>query len=596
MTKNIKNDRKMMERKVQQMQIKTKTISCHYDSIFCMEHNNRDIISANVDITRTPNNYNCVVTGGKVLLDYEIPMCWLEIRKEYRKIVQLYWQEQSAVKSRMYDEYWECVRRLNRLYYTHGETLGLAGTVLSRNSDPIGFLERWKREQQYLKGMRELKDEISSKEIEMILSNTMKHAHGNSIRLGLLEYDRIHETHYLERMDRAISKMAEYVEDLDNMELRLATEADTVPRFATIEEIYDHVYEPSFRAFQDKQRPCRRYEGTYLAQIRERQARERQKKQQNKNSKCHTPAEAIEFVIGIGDMDNTGYICAPEDAYKSEILLKDYCDYLLTNAPNICVVTTKELDNPNWQPPFNNGLIVLNMVVHADEATPGIHLTCIPYSRGCKRGPAVQASLGRAMAGMGYPSTWKDILDENGERIPKRDRKGDIVMNKDGSIRYQQEPDRQGVIDWIEDQKAWLQTQMQRRYDWSREYKGSHVRGNLSIPDYKVARAKERQEEIDRQIEALISGTEEHISNLISRLDESVDDVWKETSYTIIAKYIQQCPEEFDRILKQAREYLDKLPMNEHARARSALNALIQDAQRRTGESESPKKENGITR
>ena len=81
-------------------------------------------------------------------------------------------------------------------------------------------------------------------------------------------------------------------------------------------------------------------------------------------------------------------------------------------------MTTQELTNPNWQPPFRHGLIILNLTMHADEATPGIHLTCIPYSRDCKRGPAVQASLGRALTGMGYPSTWKDVLDENGERVP----------------------------------------------------------------------------------------------------------------------------------------------------------------------------------
>lgn len=106
------------------------------------------------------------------------------------------------------------------------------------------------------------------------------------------------------------------------------------------------------------------------------------------------------------------------------------------------------------------------LFIHCDEATPGIHLTCIPYSRGCKRGPEVQAALGRAMTGMGYPSTWTDVLDENGERVPKRDKSGEVIHNADGTARYKQEPDRQGIIDWIEDQKRWIQNEMEWRYGW----------------------------------------------------------------------------------------------------------------------------------
>lgn len=185
------------------------------------------------------------------------------------------------------------------------------------------------------------------------------------------------------------------------------------------------------------------------------------KKKQNRNTKNRKTAEAVEFVIGIGDMDNTGYADAFQDAKKSETLLKDYCDHLVQQR-NMCFVTTKELENPNWQPPFKHGLIILNLTVHCDEATPGIHLTCIPYSRDCKRGPAVQVALGRAMAGMGYPSTWRDVLDENGERIPKRTKDGKKIFNQDGTVRYRQEPDKQGVIDWIEEQKKWLQDEMER--------------------------------------------------------------------------------------------------------------------------------------
>ena len=105
------------------------------------------------------------------------------------------------------------------------------------------------------------------------------------------------------------------------------------------------------------------------------------------------------------------------------------------------------------------------------------------------------------MTGMGYPSTWKDMLDEHGERVPKRDKNGNVIHNADGTVRYKQEPDGQGIIDWIEDQKRWIHNKMKIRYGWEREYKGSHSRGNLSTPDYQAARANERQAEFERQME-----------------------------------------------------------------------------------------------
>ena len=232
--------------------------------------------------------------------------------------------------------------------------------------------------------------------------------------------------------------------------------------------------------FQNKQRPCRRFNGTYLEQIRAGQHKTAKAKQQSKNTKSRKTAEAIEIVFTIGDKDNTGYAEAFVEAKCAEEILGDFCDHLLGQS-NLCTVTTKELEDPNWGPPFKNGLIVVNLTVHADEATPGVHLTCIPYSCDCKRGPAVQASMGRALAGMGYPSTWKDSLDESGSRIPKRNKNGDIVYNLDGSIRYKQEPDKQGILDWIEEQKQWIQKEMKRRYDWDREYKGSHATGALQF-------------------------------------------------------------------------------------------------------------------
>lgn len=283
------------------------------------------------------------------------------------------------------------------------------------------------------------------------------------------------------------------------------------------------------------------------------------------------------------NMDNTGYIHAPEDAQRSEVLLRDFCDHLMEN-PRLCCITTKELNDPLWEPPFSNGLIVLNLTLHADEATPGIHLTCIPYSRNCKRGPAVQASLGKALTGMGYPSTWKDKLDEHGQRIPKRDRNGTIIYNEDGTVRYQQDPDKQGILDWIEEQKQWLQEEMICRYNWNRVYKGSPPRGNLSIPDYRVARAKERQEEFQRLLDQSIISYDARVHELTLKLDGAVERQWKDiTSQDIIDHYLRLCSdEEYDSILNKASIYLDQLPLNEQQNLRKKLVEKIQAAKSQT--------------
>lgn len=558
--------------------MKAKTISGHYSSVFNLAHNNRDIVSFNVDVSRTSNNYNCVVAGGEVNWDFGFPLYIPDIIKEYHKLTKLYWEQRSLEKAILLEEYWEQRRLIQWYRYaTQNEQLGLVAATLQLLFLPLFIIENVKRELQYLEELRELENAFHQKELEIFLSDMMVKAYPNSIRLGLMEYDRVSGTHYLEAMDKAIREMTALTQECEKIIQKTSHVNDAVPQFATIEEIYEKVYEPSFRDFQQRQRPCRRYEGTYLDYIRDAQKKEYSAKKQSKRSPIKATSEAIEIVFGIGDMDNTGYKFALEDAHKAEALLKDYCDHLLTTQSNVCVVTSRELNTPGWQPPFKHGLLILNLTVHADEATPGIHLTCIPYSRDCKRGPAVQASMGRAMAGMGYPSTWKDALDKNGQRIPKRNKNGEIVLNKDGSVRYRQEPDKQGIIDWIEDQKRWIQQEMMCRYDWEREHKGSHPRGDLSLPEYRVARERERQAEIEKQIDSMIQRLTAHIDEQIDRLDESVDKVWRDKEeWRSIVRYLNTCSEEeYKKLYTKARMHLDYLPKEERTQAKMALNDLL---------------------
>jgi hypothetical protein len=554
-----------------------KTISGHYDTVYSLDHNNRKIIPQNVDYSRIPRNYNCIAAGTEVYLDLEDPRCLAEFWTRYRELTELYWKDRAILKAREYEQYKERMRYLRQLSYRLRQCPeDGAGLIVFLLCLPLivtsGILLSQQRQQ--------LQEELDAIKEQQWLRDMEFQATKLSFRKALQEYDQIGGTRYLHHLDTVVKEMASCADDYLTTAQELSFTPKPLPRYATLEEIYDKLYEPSFRAFQEKQRPCRRYNGTYLEKIREDRHEAAKAKQQTKNAKNRKTAEAIELVIGIGDMDNTGYHNAPVDAYQSEILLKDYCDHLM-QSEKVCFVTTKDLDTPGWQPPFKNGLIVLNLTVHCDEATPGIHLTCIPYSRGCKRGPEVQAALSRAMTGMGYPSTWKDVLDENGERIPKRDKYGKVIHNADGTVRYKQEADGQGIIDWIEDQKRWIQHEMEQRYGWEREYKGAHPRGNLSTPDYQVARAKERCEMIQNRAEQELIIYNERINGLAKMLDADVDKLFQnENTLAFIVRYLKMCSQErFDEFLREAESYFDSLPTTEQKKAKRSLQKIIDDAQ-----------------
>lgn len=185
------------------------------------------------------------------------------------------------------------------------------------------------------------------------------------------------------------------------------------------------------------------------------------------------------------------------------------------------------------------------------------------------------------MSGMGYPSTWKNVLDEKGERIPKRNKNGEIILNKDGSVRYRQEPDKQGIIDWIEDQKCWLQQEMKKRYDWDREYKGSHPRGNLSTPEYRAVRAKERLQESEELIRQSLYIYRNRVDELTDQLNSAVEQNWNSsTNQELIERYLRMCTdEEYNALVEKAADFLDQLAVREKQRTYSNLNNLIRLAE-----------------
>ena len=533
--------------------MKQKTISGHYDTVYSLDHNNRVFIPKNVEASRVNRNYRCVAVGDEVYLNLANPQKVREFWERYRELSDLYWENSSLEKALEYERYrenmrylWRCKEMLD--FYPRNEVESFFYLLLL----PLILLGELAVD---LKEMQ-IKEEYDLFNEEKKMEYAAFKREKMSAREMLYHHDVSMGTSYLKNMDGIVRETARRAGNCLVASSPVSFETEVTSQFATLEQIYEKVYEPSFRSFQNKQRPCRRYDGTCLEYIREGQHKDTLKRQQSKNVRSRKTAEAIEIVFGIGDMDNTGYAAALDDAEKSEVLLKDFCDHLLRQR-NVCVVTSKELQTPDWQPPFKNGLIVLNLVVHCDEATPGIHLTCIPYSRGCKRGPEVQAALGRAMTGMGYPSTWKDCVDDHGEKIPKRDRNGNVICNKDGTIRFKQEPDKQGIIDWIEDQKKWIQNEMDKRYGWKREYKGSHSRGNLPTPDYRVARAKERLAQVQMSMVEMTQEYAKEVHHISEELNAQVATLLRnESDYNMIVRYLELCTDdEYEKIIRRTNRF-----------------------------------------
>ena len=185
----------------------------------------------------------------------------------------------------------------------------------------------------------------------------------------------------------------------------------------------------------------------------------------------------------MGNSDDTGYNSNLDDYDKGCAIMRKTVDYIC-NLPNTAVITEKELNDPDWKLPFDNGIIILNNVTNEDENSPHIHLSIIAVAsstRGCK----VQNSLSKCFENMGYPTTYTYALDEKGNRIPKRDKEGNIVTNAQGDVVYKKEVDKKGVIDWIDEIKNYIEKEMYASYGWKRAEPTGSKRKHMSIQEYK---------------------------------------------------------------------------------------------------------------
>ncbi len=88
-----------------------------------------------------------------------------------------------------------------------------------------------------------------------------------------------------------------------------------------------------------------------------------------------------EYVVGIGDMHNTGFKDNPEMAAVAVECLREYMNGFQER-------------NPNFH--------VFNAVIHMDESTPHLHYDFIPYSDGYKTGMTRQQGIAKALECMDY--------------------------------------------------------------------------------------------------------------------------------------------------------------------------------------------------
>ena len=251
----------------------------------------------------------------------------------------------------------------------------------------------------------------------------------------------------------------------------------------TVQQVYEKLFEESYQKWREKEIAKSRGDRcppTYYEKIL-------------KDKQKHL---LYEIIWQIGDMNDTGFMEAPSDAKRAEEMMFILAEYLM-ELPNIAIVTDKEINDPDWSPPFEAGIIIQNLVYHGDENSPHIHMTFIPYARGLGRGQDIQNAFAKAFEGMGYSTKMEQAVDEADNLVWQE--------SKDGTKVPQLKKSEYGAVGWIEEIKDDIAATMKARYGWNRFFKGKNKRGNLMLSDYRRERAAERAKEAERSLETIES-------------------------------------------------------------------------------------------
>ena len=231
-----------------------------------------------------------------------------------------------------------------------------------------------------------------------------------------------------------------------------------------IQKVYDTLFGDALKAYNAKQTRSDRIIKNYYEKIR--------------TSKQEKPFHEVIFQIGNKDDMNA----QSEDGQLAAKILDEFMKGFQKRNPN---------------------LYVFSAHLHMDEATPHLHIDCVPFTTGSKRGLETRVSLKKALAAQGFTGGTRKETEWN---------------------------------QWIQAEKEELALVMERHgVQW--EQKGTHEK-HLSVLEYeKKMRAQEvaelkdeisRKEVeasfLDKRIEVLLEG-EKEIDDTVKSLDYAPE--WK---------------------------------------------------------------------
>ena len=278
----------------------------------------------------------------------------------------------------------------------------------------------------------------------------------------------------------------------------------------TLEQAYEKLFQESYERWLEKEHRKSRAKNappSYYEKIEQ-------------DKKKHL---SYEVIWQIGDMDDTGYDTNPKDAKIAEDILWNFAMRLMFDLPNVTFISKEKIEDSDWKPPFEAGIIITNFALNGDESTPHLHMTFVPYSDNCSRGQQTQNALSQTFARMGYKTTMKHAVDKNNELVWQNTPEG----KKPQMVR-----DAFGAIEWIEEQKEWLAEQIEKRMNCERLFKGKNERGDLSLSDYRRERAAEKALEAEMELqrtqqtlEVVKVQTAEELEKLENQITDKKEDL-----------------------------------------------------------------------
>ena len=340
----------------------------------------------------------------------------------------------------------------------------------------------------------------------------------------------------------------------------------------TLEQVYDKLFQKSYEEWLAKERKKSRAKDdppTYYEKI------ERDKKK-------HL---SYEIIWQIGDMDDTGYDTDNLSAIWAEDVLLRFANHLMFEVPNVTIASKWCLEDPEWKPPFEAGIVITNFAFNGDESTPHLHMTFVPYSDNCSRGQKTQNALAQTFTRMGYKTTMEQARDASDELVWQDTPEG----KKPQMVRT-----AYGAVEWIEEQKNWIAEDMEKNIGWKRLYKGKNERGDLLLSDYRRERAaekaleaereKERQKNALQQIQTLSEKTIKKLDEEISAKNMTLkfNDALIESRKTDVAEWDEKAEYSKSEYLKADELLTDKKKEVEQAQGElSKVEEALDEATRK---------------